>query len=127
MNANGNYRKTFLEEKRKKISDYISLKHPEKLPIIVEYEENFPNEFRIEECKYLVNNSFRVFEFTKFLREKIKLSSVKGLLVYINFQSNKKQKKILINQSDLLGTVHNNYSHTDGFLYLSLGIESVFG
>ena len=122
MNAIGNFCKELSIKKRKKLNRLVMDKHPEKIPIILEYEETFPHELRTKQCKYLVNNTFRVFEFTSILRTKISIGKSQGLLMYINGE-----KKILIEQSKMLSSVYNDNASHDGFLYISLGIENIYG
>ena len=123
MNAKGSFYNNVTPKKRKEIIQKVRNLHPTKLPIIVEYEPTFPNELRNERYKYLVNNDFRVFEFVNIIRDQIELSSKQGLLVYVNDDT----KNVLIQQGKMLSTVYDRYSNLDGFLYLSLDLEHIYG
>jgi len=124
MNTAGDYCNKVSLEKRKEITSYAKEKFPGKLPIIVEYERNFPDDKRIPKFKFLVPKNFRMLDFTSVLRNKMNLSSKSGLFIFVGDTS---KGGTLVRQGDFISTVHENYSHQDGFLYLVISLENVYG
>lgn len=113
-----NFRMKHSFEKRLEESSKILEKYPERVPIICErITSNIPD---IDRKKYLCPRDLSIANFMHIIRKRIKLSSDKSIYLFIN------EKTIPITSS-LLGVIHNNYKHEDGFLYISYGGESTFG
>jgi hypothetical protein len=66
-----------------------------------------------------VPNDFTIGYFQLYIRNKIELKSDIAIFMMID---NK-----LMNSSLLLSNVYNLYKNTDGFLYITMGEESIFG
>ena len=96
----------------------ILLKHPDKIPIIVEKNDkcNFPE---INKKKYLGPNDMPINQFVYIIRKRINLESSQSLFVMIN---NK-----LIPNGKTLGEIYQEEKNEDGFLYMIYTSENTFG
>jgi GABA(A) receptor-associated protein len=95
----------------------IKKKYPNKLPIICEnYDKSLPN---LDRNKYLVPKDLSLGEFMYIIRKRLKLNSNKAIFMFVN---NK-----MLPSSKILNQIYENESDNDGFLYISVGGESVFG
>ncbi len=92
-------------------------KYPNRIPIIINLQKN--SKLKLDKFKYLVPNEFTVGYFQLYIRNKIELKSDIAIFMMID---NK-----LINSSMLLSQVYNLYQSTDGYLYITMGEESIFG
>jgi len=119
MNNAGNFIKNVTLEKRKEITDYIYKKFPDKLPIIVEYNHDFPKDKRLIKFKFLVPKKFLMLEFTSFLRNKMELDPSIGIFIFVD--------NTLVKQGDHITTIYDKYVKEDNFLYFTLNIENVYG
>jgi hypothetical protein len=107
--------------KRKKNSEYILNRYPDRIPIIVEYSHDFPNEFKhLEKQKFLVPNELIINDFLAIIRKYIKLEQTKALCFMCNHK--------LLCATDTLQQVYTkNKDQEDQFLYIIIMIESTFG
>ena len=96
----------------------ILLKHPDKIPIIVEKNDNC--EFKeINKKKYLGPNDMPINQFIYIIRKRIELGPSQSLFVMIN---NK-----LIPNGKMLGEIYEDEKNEDGFLYMVYTSENTFG
>jgi GABA(A) receptor-associated protein len=98
-------------------SKNILEKYPNRIPIIIKLKKN--SKLKLDKHKYLVPNDFTIGYFQLYIRNKIELKSDIAIFMMID---NK-----LMNSSLLLSNVYNLYKNTDGFLYITMGEESIFG
>lgn len=93
-------------------------KYPDRVPVIVERKKNStaPD---IDKHKYMVPKSLTMAQFMCMLRTRIKLTSDKAIFVFID--------NTLVPNSELMGTLHSRYAHTDKMLYVTYTSESTFG
>ena len=96
----------------------IKLKYPDRVPVYVNKKENndVPD---IPKHKYLVPKDMTLGNFVYILRKNMKLTSDKAIFVFIN---NKVPPT-----ADMMGTLYNENSHEDGFMYIVYSGESTFG
>lgn len=95
----------------------IMNKYPDKVPIICEsYDKTLPN---LDRNKYLVPRDISLAEFMYIIRKRMKLDKSQGIFIFIN---NK-----MLPTSYTINTIYETESDQDGFLYLTVGGESVFG
>uniref|UniRef100_A0A6C0BV36 Autophagy-related protein n=1 Tax=viral metagenome TaxID=1070528 RepID=A0A6C0BV36_9ZZZZ len=112
------YIKENKEEYRIKECQKILLKHPDKIPIIVEKNESC--QFNdINKNKYLVPEDMPINQFIYIIRKRISLEPSQTLFVMIN---NK-----LIPNGKTLGEIYQDGKNTDGFLYMVYTSENTFG
>jgi|LauGreDrversion4_2_1035121.scaffolds.fasta_scaffold43810_6 GABA(A) receptor-associated protein len=108
-------KKTF--EDRKHECDTILNKYPDKLPVII-------NECSVElrdkiKRKMLIQKDMTVGQYMHSVRTKFNLKSEDAVLMFVNgsFPSS----------STLMSYLHDKYKDKDGFLYVSILKENVFG
>lgn len=114
----GTYERTTTLEDRLKESKSIIEKHPDKIPIIVEYHKgvSLPNKVP---NKFLVPNSFTFGEFLGTLRKKIELKPEHGIFVFID--------NTIPSMTINLGQLYKEKKKECGFLYLEVSTENTFG
>jgi len=106
-------------ETRKKESDKIKTKYPNRFPIIVNKAKKC-NLDDIERSKFLVPGDLTIGQFMCILRKRIKLSDAESLFLFINDST-------LPVSSSVISSVYDEYKEDDGFLYISYCSENVFG
>ena len=96
----------------------ILLKHPDKIPIIVEKNDKCHlNE--INKKKYLSPNDMLINQFIFIIRKRISLEPSQSLFVMIN------NKLVPIGKT--LGELYEDEKNEDGFLYMVYTSENTFG
>ena len=104
-------------EKRKKESDRILAKYPNRIPIICErITDNVP---KIDRTKYLCPDDLTVSSFMFVIRKRLKLEPEKALYFFINSK--------ILPCTKLLADVYEKEKNEDGFLYINYAGESTFG
>jgi len=106
-------------ETRKKESDKIKTKYPNRFPIIVNKAKQCDLD-NIERSKFLVPGELTIGQFMCILRKRIKLSDAESLFLFIN-------NSTLPVSSSIISSVYEEHSEDDGFLYISYCNENVFG
>jgi len=114
-----NYKKKYNFEERKKQVDGIIKKFPDRVPVIIEKEENCKSVPQIDRNKFLVPDYFTMAELIHIIRTKITLTSEKAIFVFINNE--------LVNTSKLVREVYESHKEHDGFLYVKYASENTFG
>lgn len=104
---------------RKNESTKIVNKYKDRVPIIVEVNEQNKNELVLDKSKYLVPYDLTISQFMYVIRKRLKLQSEKALFVFFNNN--------LPAASDTCANVYKNYKNQDGFLYALVSLESTFG
>ena len=116
----GGYKKQFTLEQRKEKSLDITTRYPERVPVIVEYSHDMPSDYRsMPKQKYLIPREMKLSSFMLVLRKYIKLSKKKSLCLTSN--------GTLLKATLDLSQLYNLYKDDDGFLYITLFVESTFG
>jgi GABA(A) receptor-associated protein len=103
-------------EYRKDESAKIMEKYPGRLPIVVITNKT---SFTLDKYKYLVPADLTVGEFIYTIRKRCKLTPEKSIFLFIN--------NTLPATSELLMKVYKQKKDPDGFLYITISEESVFG
>ena len=114
--------KHFIEEysfnERFNESKKILLKHPSRIPVIVEKSQDCDlNE--IQKKKYLVSRDLLMSEFMFIIRKRIHLDPSQAIFIMIN--------NTLPPSNTRLGEIYENYKNEDGFLYAIYTSENTFG
>ena len=107
------------EEKRRKESQKIRQKHPDRIAAIV-----VPGSARAPEVsnhKYLVPKDITMGQFMIIIRSKMKLEQSDALFLFIS------DKKVLVPGNEQIGTIYNLHANTDGYLYVFYDLETTFG
>ncbi|KAJ9459440.1 Autophagy-related protein 8 [Diplonema papillatum] len=105
-------------EERKKESERITQKYPDRIPVICEkhQQSNVPD---IDKTKYLVPMDLNVGQFIYVVRKRIKLEPEKALFVFVN--------GMLPPTAAQIQTLYNDSRDDDGFLYIKYSGESTYG
>ena len=106
-------------KERKRQSDVVLRKHPDRTPIIVERSPSDNNLPIIDRCKYLVPQDFSMGQLLYVVRKRIALPPEMGLFFFVNNQ--------LVPTSALLSEIYQKHKDTDAFLYINYVGESTFG
>lgn len=106
-------------DKRKKEAMRIRAKYPDKVPIIVENDDQSKEKLTLKERKFLVPASLTMGAFIYVLRKRMKLPAEKALFVFVNNQ--------LPPTAALMALLDAQHRSEDGFLYVSVSGENVFG
>lgn len=107
-------------KERKRQSDVVIKKHPDRIPIIVERDHKSTKIPIIDRCKYLVPKDFSVAQLLYVVRKRIKLKPEEGLFFFLS-------NNTIITTSSLLSEIYNKHKDADGFLYVTYAGENVFG
>ena len=112
------FHKEFPFEKRKAEADRILIKHPERVPVVVQLLEKstLPN---INKRKYLVPNDLTVGQFIYIIRKQIKLAPEQAIFIFVN--------NTIPQTSSLISQVYKEHKDSDGFVYFFIDIEHCFG
>lgn len=102
-------------EERKRSSELIMKKHVDSIPIIVDCKSNI----ELNKKKYIVPKSLNVEQFVYTLRKKLKLDQSQGIFLLCN--------NTMISNNQMIINIYNKHHHEDGFLYIILTCENVFG
>lgn len=119
------FRQRYTLENRKKLSDSVLSKYPDKVPLIIEKCKNGPE---IDKCKILVPQDMTVGEFIR-KNKKFFLNiddANKTLFAIISVKGTYTQE-VVPSVSDVFCSIYNKYKCEDGFLYMMLVFENCFG
>ena len=116
-----NYKLTKSFDDRCKESTEILKKYPTRIPLIIEKLENCNDKLipNIDKNKYLVPEDLTVGQLTYVIKKRIKITPEKAIFIFCNGK--------LLNSSNSLKFVYDNYKDKDGFIYIIYSGESTFG
>lgn len=107
-------------EERKKETDEILSKYPDRIPCILEKSSISSNELpNIDKQKFLVPGDLTMSQFMFVIRKRIKIKPEQAIFLFCNGE-------ILLNQSQIKD-IYNKYKKTDNYIYLEYSGESTFG
>ena len=109
-------------EHRKKESNRILKTHKDKVPVIISKASKICPISILDKNKFIVPNDLTVAQFLFVIRKH--LPSIKpheGLFLYLEGSND------MPITSDSMKSVYERYVHEDGFLYIKISGESVFG
>lgn len=110
-----NYKSRFSFNERKRESEAIMRKYPDKIPVICT-PINAPN---ITKNKYLVSVDVNIMYLLFVIRQNMKVLKDQGLFIIINNTIPPSSEKMI--------SLYNMFKDDDGFLYINYTMESVFG
>ena len=113
------FKQTYTFDHRKKESDRVRKKFPLKTPVVIELKDVDTKNTELKK-KYLVESNCTVQGFQNVIRERFKLSTQEGIHMIIN-------NTVIPKYSMLISEVYELYKDEDGFLYILLCKENVFG
>jgi len=108
-------------EDRKKRSNSLLLKYPDKYPVILEKSNRDKYLPKMEKTKLLVSHDMTVATILQLLKKNIKVNE--HTAVYISVAN----KNLILSGSQSITYIYDNYKSDDGFLYLEYCTENVFG
>jgi hypothetical protein len=108
-------------EDRKKRSNSLLLKYPDKYPVILEKSNKDKYLPKMEKNKLLVSNEMTTATIIQLLKKNIKVNE--NTSIYISILN----KNIILSGSQSISYTYDNYKSDDGFLYLEYCTENVFG
>lgn len=115
------YRDSTSLEERKKRSDSLLLRYPDKIPIILyksSTDKNLPN---IDKNKLLISQDITIANIIQILRNNLKLNEFSSIYIVVpNYN-------VVLSGTQSITSIYNNYKNEDGFLYLEYCSENVFG
>lgn len=102
---------------RKYESSRMVEKYPDRVPCIIEHIDP---KVRLDKSKYLVPVDLTVGQFIYVIRKRININDVEALFMFT-------ATNVIPPTSCLMGKLHEDFKDEDGFLYLKVGPENVFG
>lgn len=113
------FREKFPLEKRRKESERILAKYPDRIPVIVERAKNNIEVPKIDRNKYLVPRDLTLSQFIYVIRKRIKLTSEQAIYIFINNR--------MPPSAELVSTIYKQDKDEDNFLYVQYSGEQTFG
>ena len=109
-----NFKSSISLSKRKELFSKINVKHKDKIPIIVESKN-----IKLKKFKYLVHKNDELSFFLLILRKFIEVKPDEAIFTFIN-----NSIPVL---SEYVGSIYQKNKDDDGFLYITISLESTFG
>ena len=114
------YKKQRTFQDRKRESENILKKYPDRIPIICEKASSATSNIeQMKKCKFLVPHDLTMGQFMYIIRRRIQISSETGLFLFIN--------NTLPPTHQILIDIYNKHKSEDGFLYITYSGEQTFG
>jgi len=108
------FKKTPLQE-RIDTSNQIMQKYTNRVPIIIDCTNNI----ELDKKKYIVSIDLTVGQFLYTIKKRIKLESHESIFLLTN--------NMLLNNTENISLVYSKFKAVDGFLYIIISKENVFG
>ena len=118
--CNYSFKKAKTFEERKKESEKIKEKYPDRVPVIVEKSIS-SSVNNIDKHKYLVPSDLTVGQFIHVIRKRIKATPEQGIFIFV-------KEKILPPTSSLMIHMYENYVDDDGYkIFYDYGHYTEYG
>lgn len=116
------YKQKYDVETRFNKCQYVKKKYPGRIPVIVEYSDDFPSKYRLlEKNKYLIPYDQTLCDFFQIIRRTTELEPHKGMTLITN-------DGYIPRANDTIQQIYEIHKDKDDeFLYFVLVIENVFG
>ncbi|CAI8610843.1 unnamed protein product [Vicia faba] len=112
------FKQEFSLDERRKESQSILVKYPDRVPVIIEkYSRTDLPE--LDKKKYLVPRDMSVGQFIHILSSRLSLMPGKALFIFV--------KNTLPQTASLMNSIYQTYKDEDGFLYMCYSSEKTFG
>ncbi len=113
------FKDKFTFDERCQESAKVTVKYPDRIPIICEKNANSKNTPDIDKTKYLVPCDLTMGQFIYVIRKRLSISSNYALYIFVN--------GFIPPSSELLMTLYERERDEDGFLYMTYSFENTFG
>jgi GABA(A) receptor-associated protein len=125
-------KKKYSLDERKDITCKILEKYEDKCPIYLSLDKEILSTinpiFKKNINRYIVTSNLTMTQFLSILRKKINFSQNESLTLFVEIYNDKKLiNSILAPLTSSVESIYNNYKDEDGFLYLKVVKENVFG
>ena len=124
------FRKRFKFEERKEITNKILSKYDEKCPIYLSFDSQLNLKSLKNYNRYIVTSNLTLSQFLLIVKKKINIDATESLTLFIEiYDKNNSNMKdsIIAPLSSSINSVYNINKNDDGFLYMRLIKENVFG
>lgn len=98
---------------------HIIEKYPDRIPVIINCNENTVKELDLMKFKYLVPTDLTIGQFLFVIKKQCKLKESDGLYLFI--------KNSIMPVCSILKDIYKKEKNEDGFLYMTLEKENTFG
>ncbi|XP_004508094.1 autophagy-related protein 8i [Cicer arietinum] len=118
MGKINSFKHEFSLDERRKDSQSIITKYPDRIPVIIEkYSKTDLAE--LDKKKFLVPRDMSVGQFIHILSSRLHLAPGKAMFIFV--------KNTLPQTASLMNSVYQTYKDEDGFLYMCYSSEKTFG
>ena len=111
-----NFKKRYTLEERKRESQKIIRKYPDRIPVIVETNSD---DLVLDKSKYLVPKDITMGQFLFVIRKRLKLAPEEGLYLFVD--------NTLVSISAMLSEIYAKHRDEDSYVYFTVCKESTFG
>ncbi len=108
-------------EDRKKRSNSLLLKYPDKIPVILEKSIKDKYLPKMDKTKLLVADNMTVSTILQLIKKNLKITESTSIYIMVT------NKDIMLSGSQTIISVYKDHKNEDGFLYLEYCTENVFG
>jgi hypothetical protein len=124
------FRKKFKFEERKEITNKIIGKYEDKCPIYLSFDSHINFKSLKNYNRYIVSNSLTLTQFLLIVKKKINFDPTESLTLFIEIYDKDKsivKDSILAPLASSISTIYDTNKNEDGFLYMKVLKENVFG
>ena len=111
---------TSFEDRKRKFNS-LSLKYPDKTPVILEKSIRDKYLPKMDKTKLLVAHEMTVSNVIQLLKKNLKINEHTSIYIMVS------NKNIMVSGSQTITTIYQEHKNEDGFLYLEYCTENVFG
>jgi hypothetical protein len=108
-------------EDRKKRSNSLLQKYPDKIPVILEKSMKDKYLPKMDKTKLLVADDMTVSTVLQLIKKNLKINETTSIYIMIS------DKNIMLSGAQTIITIYQEHKNEDGFLYLEYCTENVFG
>ena len=114
------FKRDYVFKKRIKESSRLLEKYPERVPVVIERDENSKHLTIIDKNKYLVPKDLTMCQLLWVIRKRMHIRKEQTVFLL-------SEAGILFAGTDHISSVYENNKDSDGFLYLRYANENTFG
>ena len=100
------------------------IKHPGKVPVIVERAEGYPDVPQVDRKKFLLPRDFLMAQVFAIIRKRLHLLPGDALCVFIGGPPG---RGTLASATSTISSAHSQHADEDGLLYITYNFENYFG